>query len=74
MKKVLLFMLSLLLLSGCAEEVELPNQILTLLQEKSTLEPFSDINMTKKYFSYYLPRDVGRSKGNSLSGVYIKDG
>lgn len=74
MKKVVLFMLSLILLSGCAAEADLSNQVLTMLQEKSTLDPFHDTNMSKTYYSYYLPRDVGRGKGNSLSGVYIKDG
>ena len=74
MKKVVLLMLSLFLLGGCASEADLSNQVLTLLQEKSMLEPFNDTNMSKKYFSYYLPRDVGRGTGNSLSGVYLKDG
>lgn len=74
MKKVVLFMLSLILLSGCAVEADLSDEVLALLQEKSTLVPLKDTNMSKMYYNYYLPRDVGRGKGNSLSGVYIKDG
>ena len=76
MKKVVLLMLSLFLLGGCASEADQPNQVLTLLQEKSMLEPFNDTNMSKKYFSYYLPRDVGRGTGNSLGRMllYLKDG
>lgn len=74
MKKVVLLMLSLILLGGCASEADLSNEVMVLLQEKSTLVPFKDTNMSKMYYSYYLPRDVGRGKGNSLSGVYIKDG
>ena len=41
MKKVVLLMLSLFLLGGCASEADLSNQVLTLLQEKSMLEPFN---------------------------------
>lgn len=74
MKKVVLLMLSLILLGGCASEADLSNEVMVLLQEKSSLLPLNDTNMSKMYYSYYLPRDVGRGKGNSLSGVYIKDG
>ncbi len=73
-KKSVLCLLALLLMSGCASQAAMSERLTAMLNKQAELEPLTVTNMSKYYYSYYLPSDVGRVKGNDLSGVYLKDG
>lgn len=76
MRKLLILLMSCLMLAGCANinEENLPETILSALQTIDEQEAIDDPNMSKPFYRYYLPKDIGRIKSNQLSSVFLKDG
>lgn len=74
MKKALLLSAVLLLLSGCAR-VDIDSDAIRGLLKKSTQNHARPTaTMTKKYYNYYLPGEVGKKESTPLSEVFRKDG
>lgn len=76
MKKLLVLLVSICLLAGCSVQ-EAPNievQLQQVIEEVGTNSASFIPNMSKKYYSYYLPSDVGRVQVKSLGDVFRKDG
>ena len=74
MKKLACFLM-VCLLSGCQIN---SNQIKSnITKEISTMAksiPSDYITMNKPFYSYYLPKDIGRIDSNDLSSLLVKDG
>lgn len=74
MRKLLLICSTLFLLCGCViEESELAETLYTTLKEQEETKPVYDVNMSKNYYSYYLPKHMGRVKSDDLSSIFLKD-
>lgn len=73
MKKLTILLAGLFLLSGCVQVSDLPSIVENTLQQQSSKEMPAGTNMTKKYYSYYLPKDMGRLTSTMLGEVFLKD-
>lgn len=75
MKKVFAAVLCALILGGCGSQgADLPQRILTQLNELPEQSLSIGSNHNKRYYSYYLPAGMGRRDSNALSEVFTKDG
>lgn len=76
MKRLVVVFISLYLLAGCSvqEEQSLEIQLLEVVEEVVANASSYIPNMNKKYYSYYLPSDVGRVQAKSLGDVFRKNG
>lgn len=74
MLKALLLSVVLLLLGGCANAEISGDAMRSVLQESTQNHARPSATMTKKYYNYYLPGEVGRKASTPLSEVFRKDG
>ncbi|MGL5977597.1 MAG: hypothetical protein ACRCZJ_01175 [Erysipelotrichaceae bacterium] len=74
MKRLLILLLCVVAMSGCAQQSEVQPSVEAAIsqvqEEASNLIP----NMKKTYYQYYLPTDVGRSLSSDLGEVFQKNG
>ena len=74
MKKIT-FILFVFLLLGCqTNSTKLKDDITNEIVSMSKNTPIFYTTMNKTYYSYYLPKDIGRIDSNELSSLLIKDG
>lgn len=74
MRKCWLICATLFLLCGCVvDEAALAETLYTTLKDQEEIKPVYDVNMNKDYYSYYLPKHIGRIKSNDLSSIFLKD-
>lgn len=74
MKKLACLLMSFILF-GCQINTpqikdDITNEIITM----SKAAPVSYYTMSKPFYSYYLPKDIGRIDSNDLSSLLVKDG
>lgn len=74
MKKALLLSAVLLLLSGCAKAEIGSDAMRSILKQSTQNHARPSTTMTKKYYNYYLPGEVGRKASTPLSEIFRKDG
>ena len=71
--KKLIVLWGVLLLCGCSSRISIEQQVLEELEHQQSAAGVTFTNMDKRYYSYYLPKDVGRISSDELSSVLIKD-
>ena len=74
MRKLLILTIGCILLCGCRmDEAKLAETLYDTLKEQESMDTVPVSNMSKNYYSYYLPKSVGRLKSDELSTVLLKD-
>ncbi len=74
MKRLSILLISTLLLCGCSAVSTESNSVMKTLEQLYSLSMPSYTNMKKQYYSYYLPKGVGRRNSTQTSEVFVKDG
>lgn len=72
MKKIVCCMLLILTLGGCAK-TDVDKEIQSVLKKEEKVKAISYITNQKKYYSYYLPPEVGRMKSTQISEMFKKN-
>lgn len=76
MKKMIACLLTAVFIGGCAKpdsqaiHTLIETSMAPVLERSAMMIP----NMSKKYYNYYLPNDVGRVSAKELGDVFKKDG
>ncbi|MEG0284320.1 MAG: hypothetical protein RR601_05920 [Erysipelotrichales bacterium] len=68
----IILILFILVLSGCTPQVTFSNISQETINNINSQTELAPTNATKKYYSYYLPTDVGRLKSTDLSELLVK--
>ena len=78
MKKIVMLLLAVLMLSGCTRtkvplDIDFKKEVLKSIKEASEvrLPEFSENNSHKEYYDYYLFRGVGRREIDEISNIFI---
>ncbi|MGL5541558.1 MAG: hypothetical protein ACRDBX_08020 [Erysipelotrichaceae bacterium] len=74
MKKLFLLGLVASLLGGCMDVSGIQGEVAHALEQVLEVSDKYIPNMNKKYYSYYLPTDVGRVLSTDLGETFQKDG
>lgn len=69
----LILIACILLLTGCSSDEFMEKKVLLAL-ENAIDNPYPAVNHQKKYYGYYLPKDIGRRKSTKFSEVLEKEG
>lgn len=70
MKKVFLLFLVLFLVSCSTSELDLEQELRNIIKKEEITESFKP-NNSKRFYSYYLPLDVGKIYSNSTSSFLV---
>lgn len=74
MKRLRILLIGILFLCGCSARSVESNSVVKTLESLYSSPMPSYTNMNKQYYSYYLPKGIGRQKSTQTSEVFIKDG
>ncbi|MGN1398712.1 MAG: hypothetical protein ACI4WG_01775 [Erysipelotrichaceae bacterium] len=75
-KKILVILLSVLLLSACGQQSNMYSEIEAAANRaiRVDLSKIGENNCVKKYYSYYQSKNVGRVESDDLSNIFLIDG
>ena len=77
MRKLLVLLLTLFLMTGCTKQVEFTNDLrrktIDSIDEALTIElpEFSENNSEKEFYSYYLFPGIGRREIDEISNIFV---
>ncbi len=74
MKKLACLLMSFILFGCQISTSQIKNDITDEINSMAKFTPISYRTMSKPFYSYYLPKDVGRIDSNDLSSLLVKDG
>ncbi|MEG0313899.1 MAG: hypothetical protein RR646_01400 [Erysipelotrichaceae bacterium] len=69
----IVLLLLAIVLSGCTPQITFSNINQDTINNINAQVELAPTNSTKKYYSYYLPTDVGRIKSTDLSEMLVKN-
>lgn len=72
MKRLICCMLLIFTLSGCVK-TDINKEVQSVLKKEEKVKAISYITNQKKYYSYYLPPEVGRMKSTQISEMFKKN-